>query len=607
MQIRRARKLIRLVALGFATFWLIHLVNLPNLNLSSSVMAADNYSSAAVDPFTIKDTNYPIPSGAYFVAVDGKDTNPGTQDAPWQSLEHAHKAATNGATIVFRAGTYRIAAENIIDKKLTLQPYPHEQVWLTGSEIVSEWVQDGNIWRKDDWKYQFPSRSGEERFIDGAYPLAGNGDMVFLNGTLLTQVGSRDQVKPGTFYVDYSSQKLYIGDNPTGKSVEATVATRAIGMYLQGSSNAKGSVIQGLGCRHFAQSCLEIAVGQVRLENNTFTRNGIEGVALAGESGDIERYTRKGVSLDLVVRSNNFSYNGRTGLQASRAHRLLLEGNIFSHNNVEHFAKDWGAAGFKIVGTDDMMIVDNLVEENDAIGIWLDIGVKRATVVNNVVHRNQSYGIFFEISDGATIASNAIANNSGYGIFITNSSNAKIYNNTLVDNGKALRIQESNRGPNEEYSGQGILEPTWKTEHIIAKNNIFANANGSYDVNAVVDTWRYDWQNAGSKAAMVDALDHNAYYRTNANQPSNLLRLALPPNLIKTYTDLAGLQANTSFEQNGLEIKNVPLNNLFVNAANGNYQLAANSQMYQAGEPLPSDIAAAIGVEAGVAVDMGIL
>ena len=67
-------------------------------SLFALVLAAPGIASA-VD---IKDTDYPIPSGAYFVSPDGSDTNSGkTADEPW-SVNIALDEAPDGATIVFR-------------------------------------------------------------------------------------------------------------------------------------------------------------------------------------------------------------------------------------------------------------------------------------------------------------------------------------------------------------------------------------------------------------------------------------------------------------------------------------------------------------------------
>ena len=62
-------------------------------------------------------------------------------------------------------------------------------------------------------------------------------------------MGSLAQVAAGTFYADYSNHRLYIGDNPAGKTVEATA--QAIALNIVG---ANGTVVRGLGFEHYATS-----------------------------------------------------------------------------------------------------------------------------------------------------------------------------------------------------------------------------------------------------------------------------------------------------------------------------------------------------------------
>jgi hypothetical protein len=90
---------------------------------------------------------------------------------------------------------------------------------LKGSIEVTGWVADGSTWRKDSWNYAFAPSMGSE-YIDPNYPMAGYRDMTYIDGVSLKQVGSKAAVVPGTFYVDYANNKLYIGNNPTGKTVE---------------------------------------------------------------------------------------------------------------------------------------------------------------------------------------------------------------------------------------------------------------------------------------------------------------------------------------------------------------------------------------------------
>ena len=53
----------------------------------------------------------------FFVASDGKDSNPGTLDQPFATIQCAQDAASPGDTVYIRGGTYRIRPDQIARKQ----------------------------------------------------------------------------------------------------------------------------------------------------------------------------------------------------------------------------------------------------------------------------------------------------------------------------------------------------------------------------------------------------------------------------------------------------------------------------------------------------------
>lgn len=402
----------------------------------------------------IKATNYPYPNKAYFVSPDGRPNNSGKSEQSPIPVEKAITIAPEGSTIVFRGGVYR-DVDLKITKKLTLQAYPHEKPLLKGSNIVEGWVADGSTWRKDGWKYSFPP-SMKAVYIDRKYPLAGYRDMVYVNGNSLRQVGRRDRVSPGTFYVDARSNKLYIGSNPAGKTVEATARDEAFDLTKNRRSNPSGTVIRGLGFAHYAENGVGLMnTDHVTLENNTFVWNGVRGVHFQ-QSG-------KG-----VVRGNTFSYNGMHGIRGSWANSMLLEGNTFSYNNIEHFRKDWTAAGIKVIKTNGLVSRNNLFEHNIGNGIWFDFSSTNATVKDNTFRNNEQIGIMFELSHNAIASGNRISG-SPAGIMIADSSSIQVHNNTFSRNNKHVVIKDSKRRNRDRAEiRRGIA---WITRNNAVRNN----------------------------------------------------------------------------------------------------------------------------------------
>ncbi len=541
-------------------------------------LLAPSMADAAIK---IKDTSYPIPDRAYFVAPNGRVTNSGkSPNSPWP-VEKAIKLAPRGATIVFKGGTYRnISAK--INKKLTLQAYPHSKPWLKGSVVVKGWVLEGNKWRFDSWRYSFPLK-GNRKMIDPKYPMALKGDMVYVNGRALRQVGSVLMVGPGTFYVDYASHKLYIGNNPTNKRVEATVMKDGLTIA---SKSAASTVVRGLGFAHYADSALRVHAPRVAVENNIFVWNGVQGAGFTGT--------------DALVRGNTFSYNGRKGLSGYLAHRMVLENNTISYNNVEDFAKTWDAAGVKAVDIQALTMRNNIVEHNSATGMWVDESSTNATIVNNTVRYNEGLGIMFEISHLAIIAANLVYRNATAGIMLSESSGARVYNNTLSMNNKHIVVKDAHRQNIKAAAvAAGIA---WDTRNNVIKNNILSRARGSALFEAS------DCATKKQSKLMIDAADYNAYYRPVSSKPQSLIKWSLGAKRCSVgYASIAAFDAATNFEANALAVDNVATNPFFVDEARGDYRLKPGSPAIGRGAPLPADIAKAIGLPTLVPVDLGAL
>lgn len=535
---------------------------------------------------SIKDTNYAIPSGAYFVSPTGNDANPGKQSSPWRTIGKAMSTAPNGATVVIRGGTYR-EGHHSLNKKLTLQPYPHEQVWVKGSLVVTGWVADGAMWRKDDWTYEYTIMPPSHPEIDDSYPQAGHLEMVFVNGQSLAQVLGKGEVGPGKFYLDRASNQLYIGTNPSGKTVESAV----LGKFMNVNDIAQGTAIKGIGFSHYGDRSIHINASKVLVENSTFAWSGFNGLNCTGT--------------DAYIKGNTFTYNGNKGLDASQAHRTIVENNVFSYNNVENFIVGYGVSGAKFTRGTDLVFRDNIFEHNKGSGLWLDINCTNATIVRNIARYNKADGIFFEICHKAIIASNLCHNNGDAGIKVHNSTSAQVFNNTLARNAVNLSVGDTTRVNTNSTEYKAGL--TWQTANIVLKNNILSNTDGAVPgLGPLLVNIYSDVDIPGRK--VVTEMNNNGYYRTSGSSPETAVRYKPVPSAQTIRFDTAAeFSAKTGFEKNALAIDNVATHPFFIDGANGNFRLQSGSPAIGSGAPLPTHIASAMGVQAGVKVNLGAL
>jgi hypothetical protein len=517
-------------------------------------------------------TTYPIPAGARFVSPDGSDAASGLQAAPWRTLTHAVVAAPSGTTIVLRAGTYREMVETRADKRFTFQPYPNEVAWMSGSRPVTGWVSDGNAWRKDGWTARFSRAWVDPNMIDPRYPMAAYPDMAFIDGTPLRQVGQRAAVVAGTFFVDEASSRLWVGSDPAGHVVEASVIAEALHVH------APDTVVRGLGFKHFANPMVRLgavkAVGaRTIIEHNVIVDNATAGLSVIGP--------------DAVVRRNTLTRNGQLGIHGNDALRMLAESNVASANNSERFITWSAAGGVKVTDSTGVVMRGNVADDNWGHGIWYDSFSHDATVVRNVVRRNASAGIFFEMSHGALIAGNVSANNLA-GIQSGESSDVDLWNNVMIDNTYAFKA----------YKGYRVAAPTGFT----IRNNVISvrQPSGLPQLDNDDVTGSMTW------SQMEWTSDHNAFYRRSSVTNEFFEVLANGAGRLH-YKDRQSLVTATGLERNSLSTDNVAVDPYVTDAASCQYGLPAGSAARGRGLPLPPNVAAALDLPVGGSVNIGLI
>lgn len=162
---------------------------------------------------------FPVPDAGstFYVAIDGKDTNPGTKASPFASfakaLDATRQASAKPGTIVFRAGTYHLSATITLgpgDSGLTVMNSDGEEAWLSGGKVINP------SWQKYGDKGVYVSkiqgisdikglRINGKRAIRARYP---NADPELGFGSSLS---ARDYlpVKPPTPLIDIYPEKPY--------------------------------------------------------------------------------------------------------------------------------------------------------------------------------------------------------------------------------------------------------------------------------------------------------------------------------------------------------------------------------------------------------------
>ncbi len=86
----------------------------------------------------------------YYVSPTGSNANPGTQAAPFLTIQKGHDVAVAGDTIYVRGGTYNVSTEitltrdGVSGKPISLLAYPGERPVIDG---INGTTGDGDILR----------------------------------------------------------------------------------------------------------------------------------------------------------------------------------------------------------------------------------------------------------------------------------------------------------------------------------------------------------------------------------------------------------------------------------------------------------------------------
>jgi hypothetical protein len=406
------------------------------------------------------------------------------------NLQAAVEAGGENAVFWLESGVYRMQ---------TIEPlngqsfYGASDAILNGSRLLTDFTEvDGH------WVVDGQTQQGERREIDEAAEGAqrpGYPDAVYINDHPLTPVDSIDQVKAGTFFFDYDQDRIYLGDDPTGQTVEAAVSVQAI------ASDANNVTVTGLTVEKYATPT---QVGAISGDGANWVVSGNEvrlnyGVGInVGNDGKI---------LDNIVHDN-----GQMGLAAG-GNNILVEGNEVASNGFwSGIDVLWEGGGAKFTETNGLMVRDNYSHDNNGYGLWTDIDNINTTYEGNRIEYNSMGGINHEISYDASIHDNSFVGNGGNGltwlwgsaIQVQNSQNVEIFNNVIdaSSGGNGIGLIQQDRGTGA-YG-----------DYVTVNNNVHDNTltlSSQSGVGAVADTNEEVMLNGGN------TFSHNDY-QVGANE-----------------------------------------------------------------------------------------
>ncbi len=341
------------------------------------------------------------------------------------TIQSAINANPAGTIFYFDAGTYRLEGstypsnEGLIAKNNDVFVGACGAI-LNGSVLLTSFTSGSGYYEATGVPVssQNDTRTG---MCDNTHLLCNQDQDLYYDNVPLVPVSSVSALKTGTWYFDRTRGNAYLYDNPSGHTVELSIAVAAFGNTNQ---SVGGITISGLTIEKFSPENQNGAVGDQYpgsdwlVENNEILLNHGAGVNL-GSGG--------------TAQGNYIHNNGQmAGTSCGDCSGAQFINNESTANNYAGYNIADGTGGYKFGAVINVNMIGNYIHDdinsygpstgNDgAQGIWFDVDSGELTggvpgpilMKNNVVVNEGGPALVCEISHYCTITDN-VATNDGY-------------------------------------------------------------------------------------------------------------------------------------------------------------------------------------------------
>ena len=323
-------------------------------------------------------------SKVFYVSKDGDDSNLGTINAPWRTIQKAANSLKAGETVYVREGIYSefVKVNNSGTKEagyITFKAYPGENPILDAGKM------EGN--------------SGNSTFFD-----VKNSNYVVIDGFEMRNIKTYDSNQyPVAILVREGSSNIKLLNNNIHDISNFTVNGNAHGIQFYGDSS--------------------YPIHDITIQNNE-----IHHLIL----GNSEALTLSGNIDGFLINQNTIHHNNNIGIDVAgfykackencidQARNGTISNNIVYHNSSEKnpaYKGSFAAGGIYADGATNILINNNLVYKND-------FGIELAS---------ENYG---KTTSNITVGKNKIFNNNGAGMIMggASKSNGGANNNIIKEN-----------------------------------------------------------------------------------------------------------------------------------------------------------------------------
>ncbi len=334
----------------------------------------DDFTVNAVDlQLLVNRILHPQTGDVYYVSTSGRDSNDGSFDSPWASLNHAIEVAGAGDTIMMRGGEYSTNEVRIRGDRgmggspgqyLTIKSYPGEVASVGGSR----WMDlEADFVRIEGLHFRMPysldvGGEGNQIINNTFYGLQPDYAAIMCGGTNNLIQGNRIEITGGGSTLDHGIYLL----NSTGITIRGNYISGFYGYGIHMYDEDKGD--------HRPKPYENILI-----EGNTV-------VGSPNRSGIILGAHDSTVSIDnVVIRNNVVHSNADAGILI----KYEPISNILIYNNVIY----GNASGISILtAINHLEIVNNILASNRGGHIEISGNLTNSTITHNLYDQPSSVG-----------------------------------------------------------------------------------------------------------------------------------------------------------------------------------------------------------------------
>jgi hypothetical protein len=396
--------------------------------------------------------SYGQSSASFYVSTTGADSNPGTETAPWRTVQHAADTARAGSTVNVRGGVYEElvsikASGNAVDGYITFRSYAGETAVLDAEHIVPNGrsgiltIHDQSYVRIEGFEIR-NFRTAEHRLTPLGISIMGAGSHIEILKNNVHHIEQTFNGRDGPGH----------GANGFGIAVYGTDAKTPISEL----------VIDGNEVHHLQTGSSESLVVNGNVTNFRITHNVV--------------HDNNNIGIDVIgferTAPDPAVDQARDGVVSGN-----LVYNITSRGNPA-YGDDVNSDGIYVDGGTRILIEQNIMHDVD-FGIELasehkDRATSYITARNNLIYHCHTAGVSI----------------GGYAPERGHTDHSAVVNNTLYDN-------------DTSGTGSGEFQMQWNmADDIFANNIVYAGARCLITLN----------RSQAEKQKPSVAIDHNLYY-----------------------------------------------------------------------------------------------